>query len=237
MRRRDPERSIGEATGRERVQALSPFWYVGTSVKMRTHVYNKDSLLPWGKHANSKLVIVPIDYLQHFIGKWDSGPPEDKISWANWHKAFSDEVDRRRGIISPAQLSGLTIEEEAEKEEFLDAIGEMDLDEGEAILPSNTKTSVTGKTNPKSNVRISLKKITANDASLLLLKEFIMRTDKNLGIVDWTLQQAREALRYGEIKMEKSGKTIVAYLGQAFHYDTSDPKVMTLTRIWGEKDC
>jgi len=145
-----------------------------------TQALQYDPIVGFGmyKEAGHKLSELPTDYVQYLA----STPVEDGVDFThngvNWTQSAKTELARRKsGGPIPTREMMPTIDEGLEEVKF-----------------------------PKSGLaRAKVEAVALSDgaidgASLYLLKDFITRKDKSVGLSTWLRGYAQEAARYGALK-------------------------------------
>lgn len=155
-----------------------------------------DPLMNFGRHKGEPISQVPSDYLAWIVAH----PTLEVMGTRNWKILAKQELERRR--LGAAIVQGMPVEE---------------LDKAERPKPDTFSL----EEEISVEVRAVLDKA-IDQASIHLIKEFITRRDRSLGITKWLSNLAEEAYLYGHKDPTSSHNRI--YLGQVFRYNARDYK-------------
>lgn len=134
---------------------------------------------PIGKHKGELLEDLPTPYL-----KWVAN--EKDFSNDYLQKLAKQELEARNGgvPIPPPSTENMPILKQND-------------DPWDSWLPGTPIPTTPDKPKPKAAKRYSVEIKAVNDASLLLLREFIVRSDKEQSIGEWLEEMAKEAAKFG----------------------------------------
>lgn len=186
----------------------------------------KELRLNFGRYRGTALGDVDQSYLEWMAGlKLSAATPPIK-GGLNWTNLANQELERRQKAPFKAEQPFYTgsdppwvVREEVSQRD--EAVTASETTISLETLRNNTSTQIKGMAEeevlPHLEVLIHLDSL--NSASLLLIREFILRSDKSEGLVEWLTQVAREAIKHGKGSIAGSGRWSLTYMNLSFVFE------------------